>query len=110
MAQMNNVTPLFKDMAKLQHDQRVACQECSQYRLCLPIGLHNENLAQLDKIIQRSQSHKRGEALFTTEHAFKSLYVVRSGSFKQRFQQLTVAIKSLVFIFPANLLVWMRFI
>jgi CRP/FNR family transcriptional regulator len=82
MAQMNNVTPLFRDMAKLEHDHRVACQECSLYRLCLPLGLHNKDLAQLDKIIKRSKSHKRGEALFTTEHAFKSLYVVRSGSFK----------------------------
>jgi len=82
MAQMNNVTPLFKDMAKLEHDYRVSCQECSLYRLCLPLDLHNKDLAQLDKIIKRSQGYKRGEALFTTENDFKSLYVVRSGSFK----------------------------
>lgn len=82
MAQMNNVTPLFKDMAKLEHDHRVACQECSLYRLCLPLGLHNNDLAQLDKIIKRSQSYKRGKSLFTSEQAFTSLYVVRSGSFK----------------------------
>ena len=82
MAQMINVAPLFKDMAKLEHDHRVACQECALYRLCLPLGLHSKDLAQLDKIIKRSQNHKRGETLFTTEHAFKSLYVVRSGSFK----------------------------
>lgn len=82
MAQITNITPLFKDMAKLEHDYRIACQECSLYRLCLPLGLQNKDLAQLDKIIKRRQSHKRGETLFTIEHAFKSLYVVRSGSFK----------------------------
>lgn len=82
MAQMNNVTPLFKDMAKLEHDHRVACQECSLYRLCLPLGLHSKDLAQLDKIIERSKNHKRGESLFTSQHTFTSIYVVRSGSFK----------------------------
>jgi len=35
MAQMINVSPLFKDMAKLEHDHRVACQEYLLYRLCL---------------------------------------------------------------------------
>jgi CRP/FNR family transcriptional regulator, anaerobic regulatory protein len=82
MVQISNIAPLFKDMAKLEHDYSLACQACSLYRLCLPLGLHNKDLAQLDKIIKRKQSHQRGETLFTTEQPFKSLYVVRSGSFK----------------------------
>jgi len=81
MAQSNNVTPLFQDLAKLEHDH-VACQDCSLYRLCLPLGLHNNELTKLDQIIKRSQSYKRGESLFSAENTFKSLYVVRSGSFK----------------------------
>jgi len=81
MAQSNNVTPLFKDLAKIEHDH-VACQDCSLYRLCLPLGLHNKDLNKLDQIIKRSQSYKRGQSLFSAEKAFKSLYVVRSGSFK----------------------------
>lgn len=75
------MTPLFNDLAKIEHDH-VACQDCSLYRLCLPLGLHNNDLTKLDKIINRSQNYKRGQALFSTENAFKSLYVVRSGSFK----------------------------
>ena len=81
MAQSNNVTPLFKDLAKIEYEH-VACQDCSLYRLCLPLGLHNNDLAKLDQIIKRSQSYKRGQALFSEEDSFKSLYVVRSGSFK----------------------------
>jgi len=81
MAQSNNVTPLFQDLAKLEHDH-VACQDCSLYRLCLPLGLHNNELTKLDRIIKSSQSYKRGESLFSAENTFKSLYVVRSGSFK----------------------------
>ncbi len=81
MAQSNNVMPLFKDLAKIEHEH-VACQDCSLYRLCLPLGLHNNELAKLDQIIQRSQNYTRGQALFSEENSFKSLYVVRSGSFK----------------------------
>ncbi len=78
---MSNVTPLFEDLAKIEHEH-VACQDCSLFRLCLPLGLHSDDLAQLDKIIKRSQSYKRGSSLFVANNTFSSLYVVRSGSFK----------------------------
>lgn len=82
MSSSDNVTPLFQDLAKLEYEHRVVCQECSLYRLCLPLGLHNNDLAQLDKIIKRSQTYKRGQSLFRVESDFNSLFVVRSGSFK----------------------------
>lgn len=82
MAQLNNVTPLFRDLSKVELDHNIACQECSLYRLCLPLGLHSNDLAKLDTIIKRSQSYSRGQALFTRETPFKSIYVVRSGCFK----------------------------
>lgn len=82
MAQPNNVTPLFNDLAKIQRDHNIACQDCSLYRLCLPLGLHSNDLVQLDQIIKRSQSYKRSQSLFTEDSKFTSLYVVRSGSFK----------------------------
>jgi CRP/FNR family transcriptional regulator len=82
MAQLNNVTPLFKDLAKVEHDYHIACQECSLYRLCLPLGLHSNDLVQLDKIIKRSQNYSRGQHLFSTESLFSAIYVVRSGAFK----------------------------
>lgn len=82
MAQSNNVTPLFNDLAKIQRDHNIACQDCSLFRLCLPLGLHSDDLAQLDQIIKRSQSYKRSQSLFSVDNKFTSLYVVRSGSFK----------------------------
>ena len=81
MAQASNVTPFFKDLAKTEHD-RVACEDCSLYSLCLPLGLHSNDIAQLEEIIKRSQSYKRGQPLFIANNKFSSLYVVRSGSFK----------------------------
>ena len=86
MAQLNNVTPLFKDLAKVEHEHNIACKECSLYRLCLPLGLHSNDLVQLDKIIKRSQSYSRGQALFSSDTPFKSIFVVRSGSFKTTVQ------------------------
>jgi len=77
-----NVMPLFSDLAKIEKEHRVACQDCSLYRLCLPLGLQNSDLQQLDKIIKRSDSYKRAQTLFSLDNDFKSLYVVRSGSFK----------------------------
>lgn len=82
MSQLNNVTPLFKDLAKVEHDHQIACQECALYRLCLPLGLHNNDLAKLDSIIERSKSLSRGQSLFNAETPFKSVFVVRSGCFK----------------------------
>ncbi len=86
MAQLNNVTPLFKDLAKVEHEYNIACRECSLYRLCLPLGLHSNDLAQLDKIIKRSQNFSRGQPLFDSDTLFKSIFVVRSGSFKTTVQ------------------------
>ncbi len=86
MAQLNNVTPLFKDLAKVEHEHNLACQECSLYRLCLPLGLHNNDLAQLDKILKRTQNYARGQSLFSSDSPFNSIFVVRSGSFKTTVQ------------------------
>jgi len=81
MVLSNNVTPLFNDLAKIE-EQHVACQDCSLYRLCLPLGLHNDDLSKLDKIINRTNTYSRGQSLFSDRDRFKSLFVVRSGSFK----------------------------
>ncbi|HDY85908.1 MAG TPA: fumarate/nitrate reduction transcriptional regulator Fnr [Methylophaga aminisulfidivorans] len=82
MSQLGNVTPLFRDLAKVEHEHNIACEECSLYRLCLPLGLHSDDLVQLDEIIKRSQNFSRGQALFSTSTDFNSIFVVRSGSFK----------------------------
>ncbi len=82
MTQATNITPLFNNLAKIERDRNVACHACSLYSLCLPLGLNNNDLVRLDNIIERSQNHKRGHTLFTSDQPFRSLFVVRSGSFK----------------------------
>jgi CRP/FNR family transcriptional regulator len=77
-----DIAPLLKDYAKAEHEHNLACEECALYRLCLPLGLHSKDLAQLDKIIKRSQTFSRGKSLFSLSSPFTSIFVVRSGSFK----------------------------
>lgn len=79
---MNNVEPLFNDLIKREQQHKVACEECSLYRLCLPLGLNTDDLEKLDKIISRSEIYSRNQPLFSINSDFEALYVVRSGSFK----------------------------
>lgn len=61
---------------------RLACKDCNLYRLCLPVGIDDRDLAALDKIIQRKRPIKRGEHLFHMGSRFESIYAVRSGSIR----------------------------
>jgi CRP/FNR family transcriptional regulator len=61
---------------------KVACHDCTLFQLCLPVGLNQSDLAQLDRIIRRRRSVKRGEFLYRSGDRFESIYAVKSGSFK----------------------------
>ncbi len=61
---------------------KVACQDCSLFQLCLPVGLEEGDLELLDQIIKRRRPVNRGEHLFRAGDPFQSVYAVRSGSVK----------------------------
>ena len=52
------------------------------YGLCLPIGIHEKDMARLEKIIKRKQPLNKGKHLFNQGDAFHSLYAIKSGSVK----------------------------
>ncbi len=58
------------------------CQNCSLYDLCLPMGLETGDLDRLDKVIKRRQSVNKNKFLFRMGEPLKSVYAIRSGSFK----------------------------
>ena len=60
----------------------VSCGNCSVRRLCLPVGLSEEDIARLEQVTRKKKIVKAGEALFRAGDAFTSLYAIRSGSFK----------------------------
>ena len=82
MSQSSDIQPLIEDLAKIEQEHQIACEDCSLHRLCLPLGLHRDDLLLLDKIVKRSGNYQAKQRLFTATEAFSTLYVVRSGSFK----------------------------
>ena len=58
------------------------CQSCSLYDLCLPMGLETGDLDRLDSVIKRRQSVNKNNFLFRLGEPLKSIYAIRSGSFK----------------------------
>ena len=73
---MESVLPIKTEAFK------VACSSCNLRELCLPVGMSNNELEQLDTLVANRRTVARGETLFRTGDAFQSLYAVRTGFFK----------------------------
>ncbi|PCI79120.1 MAG: Crp/Fnr family transcriptional regulator [SAR86 cluster bacterium] len=67
------------------HNSAVSCASCRLSELCLPIALNKSEIHQLDAIVERNRPFKKGEHLYRQSDEFKSVYAVRSGSFKSYF-------------------------
>lgn len=59
-----------------------ACSSCSLQELCLPFGLNDAELGQIDQLVQRAQPKQRGDYLYRAGSPFQSLYAIRTGFFK----------------------------
>lgn len=64
------------------HNPRISCASCRLNELCLPIALNKTEIHQLDEIVERNRPYKKGDHLYRQNDDFKSVYAVRSGSFK----------------------------
>lgn len=60
----------------------IDCNNCGLFRLCLPVGISEEERKELSKIIQRRRPLHKGNFLFEEGSQFESIYAVRSGSLK----------------------------
>ena len=61
---------------------KVACSNCNLRELCLPVGISEEQMQQLDTMVATRKSVARGDSLFRAGEEFESLYAVRTGFFK----------------------------
>jgi CRP/FNR family transcriptional regulator, anaerobic regulatory protein len=61
---------------------KVACSHCNMRELCLPMGLSDQDLTTLDRLVSTRRSVARGDTLFVTGESFESLFAVRTGFFK----------------------------
>ena len=61
---------------------KVACSNCNLRELCLPVGMSNDQLTQLDSMVSTRRTVARADSLFRSGDEFQSLYAVRTGFFK----------------------------
>ncbi len=61
---------------------RSACSQCNLRELCLPGGLTQQDLEQLDSLIRVRRHYRKGEHAYHAGDSFDSLYAVRAGFFK----------------------------
>ncbi|MEW6312839.1 MAG: fumarate/nitrate reduction transcriptional regulator Fnr [Pseudomonadota bacterium] len=61
---------------------KTACSSCSLHELCLPLGLSETEIAQLDQLVNRKRHCKRGDSLYRAGAPFQSLFAIRTGFFK----------------------------
>ena len=60
----------------------VSCSKCCLQHVCLPHGLAQNALSDMDELTRVKRRVARGATLYRAGDAFESLYAVRSGSFK----------------------------
>ncbi len=64
---------------------KLHCQTCGLSSVCLPLGLSDQEITQLDSIVKRNTPHHRGDHLFRQGDTFKGVFVVTSGSVKSYY-------------------------
>jgi len=70
-------TPVFDPEAL-----RSACSKCSLRELCLPGGLSEKELDQLDNLIRVRRNYRKGEHAYHSGDPFDSIFAIRTGFFK----------------------------
>lgn len=61
---------------------KVACSECNLRELCLPVGLSESEVEQVDELIGLRRKVKRGQHLYRAGNPFEAIYAIRTGFFK----------------------------
>ena len=61
---------------------RAACSRCNLRELCLPEGMNEQEIDQLDKAFGTRRRIKRQQFLYRAGDLFESIFAIRSGSFK----------------------------
>lgn len=61
---------------------KAACSQCNLRELCLPYGLSENEIAQLDHLVGGRRKVKRGHHLYRAGDAFEAIYAIKMGFFK----------------------------
>ncbi len=61
---------------------KMACSKCNLRELCLPVGLSETEVEQLDSTVRASRRIKRQQNLYSAGERFEAIFAIRSGFFK----------------------------
>lgn len=61
---------------------REACSQCNLRELCLPVGLSDRELSQLDELVTVRRRILRGQHLYRGDDPFEAIYAIKTGFFK----------------------------
>lgn len=85
-------------------DVKVSCSSCSLSELCLPRGLSESELTELDSAIEHKYQCDRDAYLFRSGDPLHAIYAVRSGSFKATASTVEGVEQVVGFYLPGELL------
>jgi CRP/FNR family transcriptional regulator len=83
---------------------RASCPDCRLAGLCLPYGLHTDEVQQLAGIVKNKRPLKTDEYLYAQGEQCQSLYAVKSGSFRSFISNADGAEQTLGFYLPGELM------
>jgi CRP/FNR family transcriptional regulator len=63
---------------------KVACSSCNLRELCMPLGLSESEMEQVDDVVSTRRKIPRGDHLFRNGDKFNALFAIRTGFFKTR--------------------------
>lgn len=64
---------------------QASCRQCSLSELCLPRGLTDEELTDLEKVVDQHAPIDKNQYLYRNGDKFRSFYAVKSGAMKSVF-------------------------
>lgn len=73
---------VMRQWTRNPNNSGVSCGSCRLNELCLPIALSESDMQQLDDIVERNRPYKKADHLYCQHDEFRSIFAVRSGSFK----------------------------
>jgi CRP/FNR family transcriptional regulator len=80
------------------------CPDCRLSELCLPYGLHNNEIKQLAAIVKKKRPLHADEFLYLQGDECQSLYAVKSGSFRSFISNSDGGEQTIGFYLPGELM------
>lgn len=85
-------------------DLQQACSRCSLARLCLPSGLGDDDVVQLERLVEVGRTVARNTELFSQGERLTAIYAVGSGALKASTVDANGLVQITGFFYPGDLL------